>query len=1282
MTKTADPASVPETGANVTFTFTVRNSGPVSVTLTALQDSVYGSLGGDADCQLATILEAGAACQFAITRPVAGDAGGPDHVNTFTAKAVDDDDNEVQDDDDASVSFIDVLPSLLVTKTAQQSVVTGISGDVTFDIVVTNNGPVSLTLTSLTDTDFGDLTILLGSTCVLPQEIAVGGSYSCAFTGTVTGSEAVPHQNTVTAKGEDDDGNKVEDEDDEAVTFDELPSIVVTKTVNPTQIVEPGGQATFTVIVTNTGPVTVTLTGLNDTDFGDLNGQGTCAVPQTNLAPNGVGSYICTFTKTLDVATENPHQNTVTATAKDKDDHETTADADAVVEFLPRGTIGDRVWFDLNENGVQDDGEPGIPGVSIDLLDSGGNVVASTTTDANGIYTFTNVIPGAYNVQFPTVGLTNQGQGGDPAKDTNPDTGTGKAPITLAPGETNVTTDAGYLPGKIIVHKETTVPSTQEFDFAVKDSEGITLTSGSFKLTNGGSMTFTVEPGSYSVTEATTDGWTLQYASCGDIRPQIAVANPFTQFLELGYGQTIECVFVNDPLPSVQVTKTANTSVVPGASGLVTFTVEVKNSGLETVTLTVLTDTVFGDLDGLGTCSLDPAVVLAPNAVYTCAFPGNVEGDEATPHMNTVKVIVFDDDEEETEDTDDETVTFDEKPGIQVTKTAGQQVVSGTSADVTFDIVVTNNGPVSLTLTSLTDSVFGDLTTLPGSTCVLPQTLAANDGSYSCAFTGTVTGDENTPHANTVTATGKDKDGNEVEDEDDETVTFDEKPGIQVTKTAGQQVISGTSGDITFDIVVTNNGPVALTLTSLTDSVFGDLTTLPGSTCVLPQTLAANDGSYSCAFTGTVTGDENTPHANTVTASGKDKDGNEVTDEDDETVTFDEEPGIQVSKTAGQQVLVGTTGTVTFTVLVENSGPVALTLTDLTDSVFGDLTTADATTCALPQTLAANGGSYSCTFQGTITGDENAPHKNTVTATGKDKDEHEVKDTDDETVTFDQLPQIEVSKRADKTQIVEPNELVNFTIVVSNTGLVSVTLTELTDSDFGSLNGQGTCAVPQTIPVGGSYSCTFAKLLEVADGNPHQNTATAVGKDKDGNTTTDDDDETVDFLPRVAVGDLVWEDVDEDGIQDPGEPGVPGVTVNLLNSNGAVISTTVTNSAGKYLFAYLVPGTYRLRVTKPEDFDFTEKGAGSDPTRDSDVDVIGETDLITLTDGKPDLTRDVGLVDTTPTGEEEEDQPSAPSKIFLPALQSASAAPDTVAAAAPQPQADATLYLPTLQGNN
>ena len=37
----------------------------------------------------------------------------------------------------------------------------------------------------------------------------------------------------------------------------------------------------------------------------------------------------------------------------------------------------------------------------------------------------------------------------------------------------------------------------------------------------------------------------------------------------------------------------------------------------------------------------------------------------------------------------------------------------------------------------------------------------------------------------------------------------------------------------------------------------------------------------------------------------------------------------------------------------------------------------------------------------------------------------------------------------------------------------TVTITSLTDSIHGNLNGQGTCAVPQTIPAGGFYQCTF-----------------------------------------------------------------------------------------------------------------------------------------------------------------------------------------------------------------
>src|SRR5207249_1929902 len=77
------------------------------------------------------------------------------------------------------------------------------------------------------------------------------------------------------------------------------------------------------------------------------------------------------------------------------------------------GSIGDCVWNDLNNNGVQDAGEPGLNGVTIDLLDSTGQAALDitnqpiTTTTANnpttgaaGYYQFANLPPGSYLVQF------------------------------------------------------------------------------------------------------------------------------------------------------------------------------------------------------------------------------------------------------------------------------------------------------------------------------------------------------------------------------------------------------------------------------------------------------------------------------------------------------------------------------------------------------------------------------------------------------------------------------------------------------------------------------------------------------------------------------------------------------------------------------------------------------------------------------------------------------------------------------------------------------------------
>ena len=60
-------------------------------------------------------------------------------------------------------------------------------------------------------------------------------------------------------------------------------------------------------------------------------------------------------------------------------------------------SIGDRVWDDVNANG-SDEGEPGIGGATVILTDANGTEVARTTTDANGNYRFTGLIPGTYTV--------------------------------------------------------------------------------------------------------------------------------------------------------------------------------------------------------------------------------------------------------------------------------------------------------------------------------------------------------------------------------------------------------------------------------------------------------------------------------------------------------------------------------------------------------------------------------------------------------------------------------------------------------------------------------------------------------------------------------------------------------------------------------------------------------------------------------------------------------------------------------------------------------------------
>ncbi len=71
---------------------------------------------------------------------------------------------------------------------------------------------------------------------------------------------------------------------------------------------------------------------------------------------------------------------------------------DADIGMGAMGSIGDTAWLDENGNGLQDIGEPPMPGILIELYQYG-ELVATTTTDAYGHYSLTDLYPGTYTMK-------------------------------------------------------------------------------------------------------------------------------------------------------------------------------------------------------------------------------------------------------------------------------------------------------------------------------------------------------------------------------------------------------------------------------------------------------------------------------------------------------------------------------------------------------------------------------------------------------------------------------------------------------------------------------------------------------------------------------------------------------------------------------------------------------------------------------------------------------------------------------------------------------------------
>ncbi len=146
------------------------------------------------------------------------------------------------------------------------------------------------------------------------------------------------------------------------------------------------------------------------------------------------------------------------------------------------------------------------------------------------------------------------------------------------------------------------------------------------------------------------------------------------------------------------------------------------------------------------------------------------------------------------------------------------------------------------------------------------------------------------------------------------------------------------------------------------------------------------------------------------------------------------------------------------------------------------------------------------------------------------------------------------------------------------------------------------------------------------------------------NNGDEDDNDAEEVLVTGEIGDTVFKDLNGDGIQNDGEPGVEGVRVILTRCDGQPVDswvqdTVYTDENGFYLFDQLLPsiinGDYKLTfdvshipsiAVDVPGCDWTFDNVGTDDEVDSDVDLNGCTDCIELLPGERDSTVDAGLL--------------------------------------------------------
>ncbi len=259
--------------------------------------------------------------------------------------------------------------------------------EITWKYVVTNTGNEKIENITVTDDKEGNISC--------PETtLDVNESMTCEQNGT---ANQATYENSSTVDGTSSiSSTKVTDSDPSNYKVESNPSIDIEKSTNDKDadsatdpyLAKQNEEITWKYVVTNTGDEKIENISVSDDK------EGTIDCPQTTLDVNE--SMSCTKTGTANQA--NYENNSTVKGTSSITSTELTDDDPS--HYIVRYSLGDYVWEDVNKNGLQDTDESGVANIEVELFDSDGNSIATTTTDENGSYKFENLDNGDYQVKF------------------------------------------------------------------------------------------------------------------------------------------------------------------------------------------------------------------------------------------------------------------------------------------------------------------------------------------------------------------------------------------------------------------------------------------------------------------------------------------------------------------------------------------------------------------------------------------------------------------------------------------------------------------------------------------------------------------------------------------------------------------------------------------------------------------------------------------------------------------------------------------------------------------